>query len=806
MSEIKLYPYQKRVASLILSGKNVILQAPTGAGKTTAALQPFLQAWNAEFNDSFPTKCIYTVPMRILAHQFVLEYEKRADSISRRSRRKLDVRIQTGEEPKDKEFEGDLIFCTIDQFLSSFLTMPYGLSRRLANLNAGAAVGSYLVFDEFHLLDPESTLPSTWYAIKQLSKVAPVLLMTATFSKSMLEALAQDLKAEIVTVPPDEAREIESRIPTPLPRQRAWRAAENLLSAEAILEKHQTRSLVLCNTVQRAQNLYSDLKQKIEGENKAIRLILLHSRFLREDRRRIENELRRLFGQKAESDQSGSVIAVATQVIEVGVDISSETLHSELAPASMLIQRAGRCARYPGEQGQVIIYPVERFTPYATDKNGAAWKEEMLAAMQWLQAHSGEVFDFDKEQAFVNAVATPRDEKVLQDLFAGRVTRRDEIIRALNGDQKASDGRLLIRDADSCRILIHPKPNELLPNPHNAAGFGVQPASLFGFFKQWQDQANELNLDWAVKMLYDPPADKKEENLSEYSWLPLNDKSLIAGARLIVVNPRLAGYNTEEGFLPHRGDTGFVSTILESAHKEGREEYSYRLESYAQHIQRVLQAFEQTVAAELAYPALALEKAAKTWRPGSVMEAARLVCALHDAGKLSQGWQKWARAHQQAIGKPIQASFAAAHTDTDRQNPALQAAAKLAEQRNPKPHHAAEGAMAVMPILFKAIEEKELAKAAVTAITRHHSPFTSEFQTYSLEASASKHITEAADFLPVEVKQKINPRQIKTDSLPNTSFLQILVTPEQEYGWLAYTLLARALRRADRMGTSFGTA
>ena len=187
MSEWKPYEFQKEVASLLLTGKSVILQAPTGAGKTTAALLPFLHAWREETDENFPLKCVYTVPMRVLANQFTAEYEERADSFGRRFKRSLNVRIQTGEHSEDREFEGDLIFCTIDQFLSSYLTMPYSLPRRLANINAGAFVGSYLVFDEFHLLDPDSTLPSTLYAVKRLSQVAPVLLMTATFSRSVSE-------------------------------------------------------------------------------------------------------------------------------------------------------------------------------------------------------------------------------------------------------------------------------------------------------------------------------------------------------------------------------------------------------------------------------------------------------------------------------------------------------------------------------------------------------------------------------------------------------------------------------------------
>jgi CRISPR-associated endonuclease/helicase Cas3 len=150
MSGRKPYPYQERVAELLLSGKSVVLQAPTGAGKTMAALWPFLHAWRAETAEHFPSKCIYTVPMRVLADQFVRVAKEIIDSYQRRFRRSLDVTIQTGDQQNDRRFEGDLIFCTIDQFLSSYLTMPYSLPNRLANLNAGAMPGANIVIDEFH--------------------------------------------------------------------------------------------------------------------------------------------------------------------------------------------------------------------------------------------------------------------------------------------------------------------------------------------------------------------------------------------------------------------------------------------------------------------------------------------------------------------------------------------------------------------------------------------------------------------------------------------------------------------------------
>src|SRR5262249_5942068 len=152
---------------LLLERRNIILQAPTGAGKTHAALLPFLNA--LEYNRDFPRKCIYSVPMRVLAAQFVETYIEAVKHAARDDR--IRVSIQTGEQPNDRELAGDLIFATIDQTLSSFLISPYGLPKRMANLNAAAVMGAYLVFDEFHLFDSTSTLPTTLHMLKMLDGV-----------------------------------------------------------------------------------------------------------------------------------------------------------------------------------------------------------------------------------------------------------------------------------------------------------------------------------------------------------------------------------------------------------------------------------------------------------------------------------------------------------------------------------------------------------------------------------------------------------------------------------------------------------
>lgn len=797
-----LYPYQERVKELIQAGNSVILQAPTGAGKTRAALAPFIENFFDRADGTTPRKCIYSVPMRVLANQFESEYGNLAGAYQRINRREIKVTIQTGEQPKDRQFEGDLIFCTIDQFLSSYLSRPYGLPRRLANINAGAFVGTYLVFDEFHLLDPDSTLPTTLYAIKRLSRVAPVLLMTATFSSSVLYALKKEIhNAEVVLVDREEARSIETSFGEKEGRQRIWQTSESTLSANVVLEKHKKRSLAICNTVRKAQELYRELRKSLKGKD--IDVLLLHSRFLQEDRQTVEREIKERF--KCENSE-GSIIAVATQTIEVGVDITSEILHTELAPASALIQRAGRCARYPGELGQVIVYHVEKLSPYGGENENSLWGKEMIVAFDWLKEHNNEIFDFKKEQDFVNAVAKPRDKKVLLQLSAGAPLHAEAIHNVLIGTGNADASRLLIRDADSKLVLIHPDPDELTLNPYLAKGFNIQTRTLFGMVKEWLDR--DIDIDWRVKRLIgDEIYDKEESNHTEYGWERLSDLSQLTATQVIVVNPELAGYLKDEGFVADQGSTSFISTLSDfNTHKE-YSGFSYKLEEYEDHIRCVLDTFQDISMMELVYSAQALEQTAG-WSQGSVMRALWLACLFHDVGKLSAGWQEWARAYQRRIGMPVSNTFAAGHTEHEWGNQMHREAEKTASKKHAKPNHAGESALATAKVIARSFSKTDegLVKAILTAITRHHTPFANECKTYVLEEQADGHISTTLNYVPEEIRKWVNLELLKTESkTTQNSFTSLLIAPDDTFGWMAYALLARALRRSDQEGTARGT-
>ena len=150
---MSLFKYQEQAFRELQKSQRVIVQAPTGSGKTRTSIYPFLRSWIEPELIDLPRQCIYSVPLQTLARQFYHEYAKTIGAYQKnyQLRELKSVAFQTGNNPGDPKFEADLLFTTIDQTLSGFLSIPYGLSKALANFNAGAVIGSYLVFDEFHL-------------------------------------------------------------------------------------------------------------------------------------------------------------------------------------------------------------------------------------------------------------------------------------------------------------------------------------------------------------------------------------------------------------------------------------------------------------------------------------------------------------------------------------------------------------------------------------------------------------------------------------------------------------------------------
>jgi CRISPR-associated endonuclease/helicase Cas3 len=761
-----LYPYQERVDTLLRAGRNVILQAPTGAGKTRAALFPFLDSWR---NDaaSFPRQCIYAVPMRVLANQFEAEYEKTVAAFSTRFGFAKTVAVQTGARPDNREFEADLLFTTIDQVLSSALTIPYSLSNRLANLNAGAVVGSYLVFDEFHLFpvdeDGGGALATSLHLLTMLKNVTPFVLMTATFSKTMLDELCTLLDADAVTLTLDEIQ----AIPSQKGKQRRYRYITQLLDAEAVISdfagQKRQRAITVCNTVQRAQDLARDLRA--DSRLAGVEIELLHSRFYASDREEKEKMIRREFGKDRSAYQPKPMILVATQVIEVGLNITCEVLHTEMAPASAIVQRAGRCARFEGEHGTVCIYDVPPnndgepdYAPYIDGRprrNSEAFEGQSKLCERTQQAFAalpsdGQVLSYHDELALVNSAHEAYDRRLLEQLRDNSDLLRDEVVRVLR-DRDRTAARDLIREVDNRSLLIHDNPNETtLPNPYHHQSIGLRRNALLRWYRDIQAQAMEQAVDWIIKIptFVEPDGISKDDGRSEGAeqrrkveivWRSVhrpssNPKDIQAASSdiisngLIVVNPVLVQYGAALGLRLVPGAPAENSPPAPP--KGGKKPMgALRSETYDEHIaglQRVYvdRLHERTAAVRHRFEQrLNLES-------GTLDQAIRMMFAAHDIGKLDRRWQTWAHEWQKKVSvlrdNPaliVADDVMLAHTDYDSSDLKEREANRRHSQKFPRPHHATESALSGRQLIAAITGDcVPLHCALMSAIICHHNP------------------------------------------------------------------------------------
>ena len=771
------YPYQENVYSQIDHGNSIILRAPTGSGKTLAVLMPFL--YSRYLNRCLADRVIYALPMRSLAFDLYNSTKRIAetagfelmDDLKKRSlaKNKICITIQTGELQNDPFFEGDIIFTTIDQLLSSYLTIPVSLPDRLGNINIGAIIGSLIVFDEVHLMEFQRSFLTAVEMMNRFKGLAQFCVMTATLTELTQKWLANQIGAEPVTC---SIRELES-VPGYIERSRIYSFKNEPLSSDAVIRNHKNKTLVLCNTVDRSQKIYSELRELLKG--KCIDIALLHSRFFKKDRKEIEQNLQGWFGKGSEDKDA---ILVSTQVIEAGIDISCDTMHTELAPANSLIQRAGRCARYSGI-GNVFIYELRdpsNTLPYT--------KNEVDATREEVKGYNGKELDPDSEKDLVEIVHAPFEDSKLIDSLANRF---EEINEAMDHGHP-SNIQKLIREVDSINIILTPSPDDENLDDSWPEMLSVPRSTLYKLKK-------EAACDWVFKI----PVFSDDEDFKRIKWQIADSVNEISW--MAALNPRFARYSKEIGLV--FGDEG--ERCIYPTDKSFHKSYKYSCESFLEHTNRVLEEARNL----MPLYEKGLEKLG--WKmmknSDSIKKLILLSCALHDTGKLSVQWQhamkKWQKnsdpsADQFKKGLPL------AHTTYDPRKD-WNKWQSLKIHQGP---HAAEGAYAVIPTIINSSQTifrdnddpNNMAIGIMAAIARHHGPRTSNLQPFKLIPEAKKVLFESIRLADVDLEN------IETKDMPVRddidAFKQYLEISNIDNELFLYWISVRILRLADQRATS----
>lgn len=858
------YPYQERVLQALLGEQhNIILQVPTGGGKTLAALLPFLQD-RAHGDGLLPGKALYAAPMRVLATQFQETYRRlreeqldptRFSELEQRYRRfGADLSSQqTGDTPEDPQLESMIVSCTIDQLLAGALGVPYSVKHSAANINVGAICSSYLILDEPHLypLSQEGrsykgALTTCLELLRLLKGLTRFVLMSATLSRQLVARLSEMLEAVMITVDGEEELTAINQ-----GRVRVIERSPEPLSAELVLQEHDRCSLVVCNTVQQAQEIYLELDTLLRQRGQGTQLRLLHSRFTDEDRQKQGRELSGLLGKeqwRAGRYQGPAIIVVATQVVEVGLDISVQTLHTQLSPANSLLQRAGRCARFASQEGRVIVYPL----PPGEDGRPASTLpyDARLCATTWeaLAQFAGQPMGFREEQQLIDRVHTEDDLALLQRYEDHRYDLQTAITTCLRTHEREHAAGL-IRDVTQVQVLLHDTPDKAITTePWRWQSFGLHPGQLLG--KHWEHlraRQDELGLPWMGKYpLLTPEAARAEQRdedsrqLATYTWEPLTNQADVTNALMIALPGRLATYDHELGlvFLDGRlslspdwqarldvATHSYQSQLCErrwSAHSG----QATGMQRYQQHIGGLADAYHYALVHELGSVMARLEHLMGL-APGTVDHAIQLALATHDLGKLSKGWQQWARAWQKLrlekkqwatqYREPADDYFFA-KTDYDYRDQHEHAWQK--ELPCTRPPHACESVRAAEDLLAQSLgitspasPNLPVLRAICYAIAHHHTPTAHEYGATTIDPRARDVVEQAIrlvrrqDTWPYDARQ-MNLTFPKGDLAPVNASTQnderIMTLPDVSSTredrletWLAF-VITRALRLADQ--------
>jgi CRISPR-associated endonuclease/helicase Cas3 len=149
------------------------------------------------------------------------------------------------------------------------------------------------------------------------------------------------------------------------------------------LENHGGCCAIICNTVKRAQQIYSAVCSLASWKDNCS---LLHARFRLEDRHAIESRVLSQFGPTGQ--RPARHVLVATQIIEQSLDLDFDVLVTQLCPIDLLFQRIGRLHRHSSR-----IRPEEFSTPsvfligdekLSMDRGTLAVYDEYVLLSTWL--------------------------------------------------------------------------------------------------------------------------------------------------------------------------------------------------------------------------------------------------------------------------------------------------------------------------------------------------------------------------------------------------------------------------------------
>ncbi|HWP56704.1 MAG TPA: DEAD/DEAH box helicase [Candidatus Acidoferrales bacterium] len=366
------YPFQEAAWVHILQGCNTLISAGTGSGKTEAAFLPALET-GRRIVALYPTKAL-------LQDQLVRIKSLAADK---------SIAVDTGDEDEKAFYRDDIILTSLDKCL--YRLFGYGKRRwsylypyRIAFDNTRRTI---LILDEAHAYE-DVAFSHFWFLLKKLTyeRNVQTVLLSATLPPALVEAVEDEARVFF----PRDANEgpFFKKVTDDEPRSGELMYAGHL-SSSAVIDKalqvfdQGRRVIVVLDTVvpfrsdgHSLHEIWSRLIREVEARGPGTRraeiarvsgadrlngnILAYHGHQMPAYRKQVLDRLKEL-DETWKPDEDGTptrgkpFILVTTSAMEVGVDISSDVMITDLCECDSFVQRIGRCARRPRETGEVYL-------------------------------------------------------------------------------------------------------------------------------------------------------------------------------------------------------------------------------------------------------------------------------------------------------------------------------------------------------------------------------------------------------------------------------------------------------------------
>ncbi|AXX93106.1 CRISPR-associated helicase/endonuclease Cas3 [Malaciobacter molluscorum LMG 25693] len=417
-----LRDFQKDLSIL---SKSVLVEIPTGEGKTEGSL-----LWAIKNLYDKNSKIIYTLPTQVTSNKLYERVTSLFDKnecglIHSSSKLYLEKDYEKEHGLVDDFFKSEITFnknfskpvtvSTVDSLLKFFINIGR------FNIATKNYLNSVVIIDEVHCYDFK--LMGFLKRFLELCNEfdVKVCLMSASIPKKIKELLGIE-NYPIIT---------EKKLFKKKANEIIKMDEELDENFDLIIKKFKENKniLIIRNSVKSATDTYKKLRDDYDIDEDD--LILYHSTFKKRDKNQKEKDI------FDKLDTKKPFILIATQIVEISLNIDFDVMFTDNAPIDSLIQRFGRVNRKKDEtkKGEIYIFKYEKEFPYKskyllsttfdTIKNGYF---ELGEYVKWLNTVYDKVFENDIK---IN--------NEVDSLFKQGYKKYDDVLKELDGIKKSKD-------------------------------------------------------------------------------------------------------------------------------------------------------------------------------------------------------------------------------------------------------------------------------------------------------------------------------------------------------------------------------